>query len=286
MRLLGKIFNKKQKDIKEFELGDGLFCNEKGEVYGEIQISTSFNEQDNILKFPINTTVEKLKEEYERNKANEANPNSCEREPNEDEIKIPVDDIYRYQEGLYEHPLRQKLSKAHINAIKNRYNNIIILKSEYEELLSKIQQRSDLQKLKNKVYEMLDKGRQLEKAGDIDSTIEVYQKVVDIDYNGVGYGQNKPYDRLMILYRKKKDVDNEIKTIEQAIKVLSEENNKRALSAIEKHPDKKEQILNAMEHCVRVMGDDVFFCFIPYDVTIYQDRLQKITKKTTNENNK
>lgn len=65
-----------------------------------------------------------------------------------------------------------------------------------------------------------DKGTALEKAGDIAQAIEVYESNIA---EGC-YPAAHSFDRLMILYRKAKDYANEIRVIQQAIKVLCRKN--------------------------------------------------------------
>lgn len=276
---------KEKRESQEFDLGNGMFGNEKGEIYGELQLKTSFNGQEFIHKLPINTTVEKRKEEDEQKEANRENSDSCEREPTENEVLIHVSNIDKYLKSMpIEHPLRNKLFEAKIRTISSGCNNIVISRKELDELELQLKGHNDSIMLQSKVYGLLNKGSEFEKAGDIDNAINTYQEVVSIGYNGVGYGRNKPYDRLMILYRKKKDVDNEIKIIEQAIMVLLEDNRERAFVAIEQHPEKKDEILNALSTCSRVMGHDGFYCFIPYEVVKYRDRLLKIKDNGKNRN--
>lgn len=285
MGLFDFLKKKETVESQEFDLGNGMFGNEKGEIYGELQIKTSFNGQEFIHKLPINTTVEKLKEEDERKEANKANPDSCEREPTENEVLIHISNIDKYHKSMpIEHPLRDKLFEAEIRTITSGCNNIVISRKELDELELQLKRHNDSIIQQSKVYELLNKGCEFEKTGDIDKAISIYQEVVSIGYDGVGYGINKPYDRLMILYRKKKDVENEIKIIEKVIMALLEKNNKCACRAIEQHPDKKKEILSALPNCSRVMGNDGFYCFIPYDIVKYRDRLLKIKDNGKNRN--
>lgn len=46
-------------------------------------------------------------------------------------------------------------------------------------------------------------GRELEKSGKIDEAIELYERNVSNKFEG-----NYPYDRLAIIYRKRRDYDN------------------------------------------------------------------------------
>lgn len=61
-------------------------------------------------------------------------------------------------------------------------------------------------------------GRELEKSGKIDEAIELYERNVSNKFEG-----NYPYDRLAIIYRKRRDYDNEIRVLTTAVEVF--ENN-------------------------------------------------------------
>ncbi|MFS1025622.1 hypothetical protein ACFC9R_09970 [Enterococcus casseliflavus] len=61
-------------------------------------------------------------------------------------------------------------------------------------------------------------GRELEKSGKIDEAIELYERNVSNKFEG-----NYPYDRLAIIYRKRRDYDNEIRVLRTAVEVF--ENN-------------------------------------------------------------
>lgn len=74
----------------------------------------------------------------------------------------------------------------------------------------------------NKCSELNIKGIELEKSGDIDKAIEVYEENIKS-----GYPAAYSYERLMILYHKQKDYENEKRIIRAAITVFSKENEKR-----------------------------------------------------------
>jgi tetratricopeptide (TPR) repeat protein len=58
-------------------------------------------------------------------------------------------------------------------------------------------------------------GKELEKEGYVDNAIELYELNVKARFEG-----NSPYDRLTIIYRKRKQYDEEIRVLEQAISVF------------------------------------------------------------------
>ncbi|MFQ6084457.1 MAG: hypothetical protein ACE5WD_14025 [Candidatus Aminicenantia bacterium] len=59
------------------------------------------------------------------------------------------------------------------------------------------------------------KGIQFEKDGQIDKAIELYEANIEENFEG-----NHPYDRLAIIYRKRNQIDNEIRVLEKAIWVF------------------------------------------------------------------
>jgi tetratricopeptide (TPR) repeat protein len=59
------------------------------------------------------------------------------------------------------------------------------------------------------------KGIELEKLGKVDEAIEQYERNIEENFDG-----NHPYDRLSMIYRKKKDIINEIRVLVKAIYVF------------------------------------------------------------------
>lgn len=103
---------------------------------------------------------------------------------------------------------------------------------------------------KNKVdwerqYQINQKGMRYEKAGEIDKAIKQYELAISKNFDG-----NHPYDRLAILYRKRKHFDDEIRVLEKAIWVF--ENvvaDQRAYKSpkIQKFKDRLEKAKNLKE---------------------------------------
>lgn len=77
---------------------------------------------------------------------------------------------------------------------------------KYEELYKKVFSNAD------KGYELNKKGMKLEKAKNVEGAIKYYEQSIECNFDGT-----HPYDRLAILYRKKKDYDNEIRVLNKAI---------------------------------------------------------------------
>lgn len=64
-------------------------------------------------------------------------------------------------------------------------------------------------------YMYVTQGQALEKSGDIEEAIAVYEKLLRRNFDG-----SYPYDRLCVLYRKEKDFYNEERVLQKAIKIF------------------------------------------------------------------
>ena len=119
-------------------------------------------------------------------------------------------------------------------------------------------------------------GIEQEKTGDIDGAIATYEKNIS-----AGYPATHSFDRLMILYRKRKEYDKEIVVIEKAIALFDLQNKENAEKSIMSFPSRKNEILSALKTCSVVYGDSVneygkrSICFNPYDINKYKSRLEK-----------
>ena len=103
-------------------------------------------------------------------------------------------------------------------AIMQRRDYIKMPKSDYDEMMSYL-----------KIYNSLEEtasnnnnGILAEKEGRIDDAIRIYENSILDEYPAT-----HSYDRLMILYRKRKDYDNEIRVIKIAIRVFEKERMER-----------------------------------------------------------
>lgn len=100
---------------------------------GNISATVTLSVNGEKLAIPLSTTAEEL-EQIQRNKNN---PNSCEREPAEDEIKIPLSE-FRETCVMIPHggsELGIKMFRMGIRARKMGYNNVIVTKADYNECL-------------------------------------------------------------------------------------------------------------------------------------------------------
>ena len=141
-----------------------------------------------------------------------------------------------------------------------------ILKQKQEEELEEISQ----QEVQDENSRLIKLGIDLEKEGMINEAIAVYEKAIIPQLPAT-----HPYDRLMILYRKKKDYDNEIRIIKIAISVFMKENERRAGRAIEDDSSLYNQVMQALETNENIRYEDGKWAFVQYDVMEYITRLEK-----------
>lgn len=87
--------------------------------------------------------------------------------------------------------------------------------------IQELQRRKNKEKerlrILNRTAQLNNRGTEYEKSGKIKQAISTYEKNIEI-----GYPAHHSYKRLMILYRKSKDYDNEERVIERAIEVFGE----------------------------------------------------------------
>ena len=146
-------------------------------------------------------------------------------------------------------------------------------KSRFETLKQKQEKEfkeKDQQEVLNENSRLIKLGIDLEKEGMINEAIAVYEKAIIPQLPAT-----HPYDRLMILYRKKKDYDNEIRIIKIAISVFMKENERRAGRAIEDDSSLYNQVMQALETNENIRYEDGKWAFVQYDVMEYITRLEK-----------
>lgn len=269
MGILSNIFGKKKEEFSVNVHGKETKITVDNE--GNVSTNYSANVMGVELNIPIQTNVDKLIQESEIREVNKANCQSCEKEPEADEIKIPIS-FFTTENIAYAGEMCNFFS-LYIRAKNLGYNFIVIKKAIYKEAIDNIvkNKRSDYTRHRTAYLNML--GVAFEKEGKIEEAIAIYEE--NIKLRPVA---THAYNRLIILYRRIKDTENEIRILKYGLSVFLEENTKRAFDAMDKNPDKKEEIQNALITCTKVMGNSGTYCFIPYDdVLNYRNRLRKLT---------
>ena len=130
------------------------------------------------------------------------------------------------------------LSHTEFSAYSKRslagFSFIDIDKAQVEELDRRQEKRAQEDALLAETAELNNKGTALEKEGRIDDAIEVYERNI-----ALGYKATHSFDRLVILYHKRKDTENEKRVVFRAREVFCDNTmyDKR-LSRIEKTKQK------------------------------------------------
>ena len=86
----------------------------------------------------------------------------------------------------------------------------------YERIIKEHEAYQEKVRALNKCAELNEKGIELEKSGNIPAAIAIYEENI----SGNCYPATHSFDRLIILYRKAKNYENEIRVIKKAINVL------------------------------------------------------------------
>ncbi|KAF5072837.1 hypothetical protein DSECCO2_197250 [anaerobic digester metagenome] len=256
------------------DLGDG-FIIQDGKIKGEIKLSTNLGSASSKIEIP----VEKFMRNMELKEQRESDPDSCEREPDADEVKIPVEGFFDKYKSII--PDYNDVFEKSRSAYWRGYNNFIIKKYVLSDMDELRRDRESRDHALRRTAQLNNEGMKCEKDGDIDSAIRIYEENIKFEYPA-----SHSYDRLMILYRKRKDYDSEIRVINAAISAYNKDSKRRASDAIRRHPELKVEILHALEHGNSVKDKDGIYCFSPHSVEKYVTRLEKLKLKLNNDKNK
>lgn len=169
-----------------------------GKINGIIRVNTNFGN----FEMPINTNAQKIEEKRKRME----DPNSCERQPNENEIVLPISRDYENSiiHRAFGWEKYEEYSKKHFRNILERYNNMIMLKSDYEEMLKYVEEKEAKEKLHWQLRSTYNKGRECERSGDYLGAEKFYYECFELDPKFY-----ESFDRLIIMYRKNKEYSKE-----------------------------------------------------------------------------
>lgn len=118
------------------------------------------------------------------------------------------------------------------------------------------------------------KGKDLEKQGDIQGAISLYEENVATLYPAL-----HAYTRLMVLYHKTKDFKNEKRIIKIAIEVFTTYNINEANRKIDANPQMKDSILECLKNCSTLRDADGWVIYNPIDIHKWENRLRKLQIK-------
>ena len=101
-------------------------------------------------------------------------------------------------------------------SIPDKYGDIRISEKDYLKMKSKFDKYQEKQRALELCAELNNKGIELEKAGEIDKAIEVYE----LNIAGKCYPARHAFNRLLVLYRKNKNYKAEKKVCQKALKLF------------------------------------------------------------------
>ncbi|MDR0605706.1 MAG: tetratricopeptide repeat protein [Bacteroidales bacterium] len=159
-----------------------------------------------------------------------------------DTVKLPIDDFFE----TYKYGLTGEIGRRVMNGLmKARMENlkyITVPKSDYDFILKQIESQNQRNYILQQTAALNNKGIELEKQGKIDEAIEVYEENIKLKERAT-----HAYERLMILYHKRGDFENEKRVIKVAINVYSDgcDSYKKRLDKLENTYVKPEIILPA-----------------------------------------
>ena len=117
---------------------------------------------------------------------------------------------------------KKEFDDLEFRAIREGKEFVLYPKDKWEKALAEREKLNLLDQLIFSTASLNNKGIELEKAGDIQSAIKVYEENVKLyeDNVDIGFLARHQYDRLIILYHKLKDYENEKRILNKAV-VLS-----------------------------------------------------------------
>ena len=131
------------------------------------------------------------------------------------------------------------------------FGNIEINEEDYsEELKDEINKQEIKDNLYSKLVTRNINGTKYEKEGKVDLAIKLYEKNISENFNG-----SHPYNRLAIIYRKRKDYQNEIRVLNKAIEVFSNLMIKSTSSGIEAKLEKFKNRLDKSKNINKILTE-------------------------------
>jgi tetratricopeptide (TPR) repeat protein len=127
-----------------------------------------------------------------------------------------------------------------------------------------------------KIEEKNEIARQAEEEGDLNKAVKLYEQNIKEDY-----ADEFAFERLMIIYRKQKEYENELRVIDKGIEVFQQQMEKHLKHSLSRHVDNKklEQLSNAI---IKKSGlkDEVFHFPDPIDKWL---KRKEIVEKKLND---
>lgn len=138
------------------------------------------------------------------------NHESCRREPHSDEVKVPTDsDLFLKSIGWEKHNHYFNICEKESLA---GFNYFIMSKSDYEEVQKIVRENENRDFFLNETARLNNEGIALESEDRIDEAVMTYEDNVKL-----GYPARHSYDRLIVIYHKRDDKENEERILRIAI---------------------------------------------------------------------
>lgn len=151
-------------------------------------------------------------ERYDEIEKLRANKNSCRETPKSDEVMISHDEL-----DTYSSVIPTDVFIKSVNDSGDGYNNIVIKKSVLEKMKRDKDKQDRFNEIISKTAELNNKGIALEKEGNINEAIKIYNECVQLGHNA-----SHAYERLMVLYRKTGEYEREKEIVQKAIDMFKD----------------------------------------------------------------
>lgn len=161
----------------------------------------------------------------------------------------------------------------------DRYRNRVVSVPEdlITEWKSSVEEYDEFNQRLGETCENNNRGIELEKLGQIDEAIKVYEKNISI-----GYLATHAYERLRIIYKRRKDPANELRVLRAGVALFEPANDERFRQALSEYPQLEEEIGNARcdpkKGTLRDENGDLVVAFISEEAK-YRYRIQALLKK-------
>lgn len=110
----------------------------------------------------------------------------------------------------------------------------------YDQWQCKINERDEFDRVLGETVGGNNLGIALERAGDIDGAVACYEKNI-----ALGYPATHAFERLRIIYKRRRDVVNELRVLRAGVAVFSAANDTRMASALRENPQYEKEIMAA-----------------------------------------
>ena len=179
-------------------------------------------------------------------------------------------------------PLGRKYKRLSSEFEKQRYNTkeeVRQLKKFFENPQYEPNPVEEIRLHNRRLAEILDimvdrnnKGIELEKKGDIENAIKLYEKNVADEFFGT-----HPYDRLAIIYRRRKQFDDEIRILKRKISIFEKINQERLHHFLEHcSKDYPKELIEKAKSFKQIRDTKGRVIFNPYPIDDCQRRLEKV----------